>query len=68
MERLRQTFDKFDKDNSGYIDQKELGTLAIALNNPLSPAELHDFFSKVDADNSGEISWDEFVKYWISDY
>ena len=68
MERLRQTFDKFDKDNSGYIDKKELGTLAIALNNPLSPAELHDFFSKVDADNSGEISWDEFVKYWISDY
>ena len=67
MERLRQTFDKFDKDNSGHIDKKELGTLAIALNNPLSPAELHDFFSKVDADNSGEISWDEFIKYWTSD-
>ena len=67
MERLREIFDQFDKNKSGYIDKKELGTLAIALNDPLSPAELHDFFSKVDADNSGEISWDEFIKYWTSD-
>jgi Ca2+-binding EF-hand superfamily protein len=64
MEKLRQIFDRFDQNKNGYINKKELGTLAIALNNPLSPAELHDFFSKVDADNSGKISWEEFVKYW----
>ena len=68
MERLREIFDQFDRDNSGHINKKELGILSLALNDPLSPAELHDFFNKVDADNSGKISWEEFVKYWTSDY
>jgi Ca2+-binding EF-hand superfamily protein len=64
MEKLRQIFDRFDKNKNGYINKKELCTLAIALDDPLSTAELHDFFSKVDVDNSGKISWEEFVKYW----
>ena len=64
MEKIREIFDQFDKDNSGYIEKKELQTLAIALNDPLSQAELHDFFSQIDTDNSSQISWEEFIKYW----
>lgn len=66
MENIRKIFDQFDKDNNGYIEKKELQTLAIALNNPLSPAELHDFFRKIDTDNSSQISWKEFIKYWTN--
>lgn len=68
MERLREIFDQFDRDNSGHINKKELGNLSSALNDPLTPAELHDFFNKVDVDKSGKISWDEFFKYWTFDY
>ena len=66
-ERIKQIFDQFDKNKNGYIDKKELGTLSAALNDPLSPAELHDFFKNVDKDKSGKISWDEFIKYWLED-
>ena len=66
-ERIKQIFDQFDKNKNGYIDKKELGTLSAALNEPLSPAELQDFFKNVDKDYSGKISWDEFIKYWLED-
>jgi len=59
-------FDQFDKDKSGTIEKKELATLCIALNDPLSPPELQDFFKQVDKDNSGKITWQEFIDYWKS--
>ena len=38
--------------------------LAIALNNPLSNAELADFFNNMDQYQSSSITWDEFISYW----
>ena len=63
-EKIKQIFNQFDKDKSGYINKNELASLSIALNDPLSNAELHDFFRDIDEDNSGKISWEEFIKYW----
>jgi Ca2+-binding EF-hand superfamily protein len=67
IEYIKQIFNQFDKNNNGSIDKKELNTLSIALNKPLSPADLHDFMRAVDKDNSGNISWEEFIKYWGSE-
>tara|TARA_B110001450_G_C17362309_1_gene376077 strand:- start:129 stop:362 length:234 start_codon:yes stop_codon:yes gene_type:complete len=67
IEYIKQIFNQFDKNNNGSIDKKELNTLSIALNEPLSPADLHDFMRAVDKDNSGNISWEEFIKYWGSE-
>tara|TARA_B100000795_G_C22757738_1_gene422242 strand:- start:77 stop:295 length:219 start_codon:yes stop_codon:yes gene_type:complete len=64
--QIKIIFDQFDKDNNGYINRIELGSLSIALNNPLSPAELYDLFKDFDEDHSGKISWKEFIKYWDS--
>ena len=61
---IKTIFHQFDKNNNGYIEKKELQSLSIALNNPLSPAELSDFFKAIDKDNSSQIAWDEFIKYW----
>ena len=66
-EKIKQIFNQFDKDKSGYINKNELASLSIALNDPLSNAELHDFFRDVDEDNSGKISWEEFIKYWMKE-
>ena len=66
IEAIRNIFNQFDKDKSGTIEKKELATLCIALNDPLSPPELQDFFTQVDKDNSGKITWQEFINYWKS--
>tara|TARA_B100001142_G_scaffold302454_1_gene329000 strand:- start:129 stop:344 length:216 start_codon:yes stop_codon:yes gene_type:complete len=64
MDRIKEVFNRFDRNKNGSIDKKELGNLAIALNNPLSVSELHDFFQNIDTDQSGCITWDEFIAYW----
>ena len=64
-ERIKNIFNQFDKNKNGTIEKKELATLCIALNDPLSQAELHDFYAKFDDDNSGYISYEEFLKYWF---
>lgn len=66
VERIKQIFNQFDKNKNGTIEKKELGTLSIALNDPLSLAELHDLMSAFDKDNSSTISWEEFIQYWDS--
>lgn len=65
-EFIKNIFHQFDKNKNGYIEKKELQTLAIALNNPLSSAELMDFLKAIDKDNSGQITWEEFIQYWSS--
>lgn len=64
MENIKLIFNQFDKDKNGYINLVELRTLSIALNNPMSRAELADTFREFDEDGSGKISWDEFIKFW----
>ena len=64
IDRIKTIFNQFDKNNNGTIEKIELKTLSIALNNPLSNAELADFFKQMDKDNSSQISWDEFIRYW----
>jgi len=66
-EQIKNIFNQFDKNKNGTIEKKELSSLAIALNDPLSPSELSDFFKNIDYDKSGCITFDEFIKYWLTD-
>ena len=66
IDRIKTIFNQFDKNNNGTIEKIELKTLSIALNNPLSNAELADFFKQMDKDNSSQISWGEFIRYWTT--
>ena len=61
---IRDIFNQFDKDKSSTIERTELEHLCIALNDPLSPADLADFFKRLDDDKNGRISFDEFIGYW----
>jgi len=64
IERINSIFSQFDRNNNDTIEKTELKTLSIALNDPLSQAELIDFFKQIDENNNGIISWDEFIRYW----
>ena len=66
--KIKQIFNQFDRNKNNTIDKKELAALARAINSELSPAELQDFFKSFDKDNSSTITWEEFLKFWISIY
>ena len=52
----------FDKDKSGYIEAKEIATVAFAIGQPLTEEELRDFMSEADLDGDGRLNYNEFVK------
>jgi len=64
---LKQEFDTYDEDRSGYIDVKELKGLLEKLGEELSDEELDQAFKELDSDNSGEIEFFEFVEWFTSE-
>merc|ERR1719337_19507 len=64
---LKQEFDTYDEDRSGYIDVKELRELLEKLGEELTEEELEQAFKELDTDNSGEIEFFEFVEWFTSE-
>lgn len=57
---IRDTFRRFDADNSGYISVDELQELMGSSNDGMV---LSEFFADVDTSGDGQISYDEFAGY-----
>merc|ERR1719298_250720 len=64
---LKQEFDAYDEDRSGYIDVKELKELLEKLGEELSEEDLEQAFKELDQDGSGEIEFFEFVEWFTSE-
>ena len=64
---LKQEFDLYDIDNSGFIDLRELRDLLEKLGESLSDEEMIQAFSELDSDQSGEIEFSEFVEWFTKD-
>jgi len=60
--KLREVFDRFDEDSSGYVSTEELSHMMASLKMDVSPAKLRKIMVDADPDGSGEISFDEFSK------
>jgi Ca2+/Na+ antiporter len=58
---LHHFFAKYDTDNSRTIDARELNLLLADLRCPHSPQDVEECLKAMDADHSGDISFDEFV-------
>ena len=57
-------FDKYDADNSGYLDKAELTNYMIETNTklnlpPPTPKEVEEAFSKMDENNDGKLQFEE---------
>jgi len=63
---LKQEFDQYDQDQSGYIDSRELKTLLKKLGEDLSDEALDVAFKQLDSDGSGEIEFFEFTEWFTS--
>jgi hypothetical protein len=60
------TFKRFDQDNSGYLDLKELDTLLKSLGAQLSKNDLESANTYLDKDGNGTVSQVELLKWWKS--
>ena len=58
--KLKAAFDKADKDASGEIDIRELGSVAASLGKELRTHELEMMMKQADADGSGTVDFQEF--------
>jgi Ca2+-binding EF-hand superfamily protein len=54
---LKQVFDNFDKDKSGFVDIAELNQIATELEQDLAPGEIDKVMAAVDHNKDGKISF-----------
>lgn len=66
VKALREAFKMFDKDKSGYIEAREIATVAFTLGEALTEDELLDFMKEADTDGDGRLNYNEFVKAMTS--
>jgi calcium-dependent protein kinase len=59
-ENLYKTFQEFDKDGSGYIDEGELKLALKKFGMPIDDDEVKNMIQEVDVNSDGRISYDEF--------
>merc|ERR1712217_539811 len=63
---LKQEFDLYDNDQSGYIDSHELKGLLKKLGEELTDEEISAAFRDLDSDGSGNIEFFEFAQWFTS--
>lgn len=61
---LAQKFKEFDKDNTGYLESKELAALCQSLGTNLTIHELESAILLLDSNSDGKISYNEFLDWW----
>mmetsp|Transcript_46954 Transcript_46954/g.69501 ORF Transcript_46954/g.69501 Transcript_46954/m.69501 type:complete len:154 (+) Transcript_46954:95-556(+) len=62
IDRARLAFLEYDKDGSGSIDGYELKYMLEKMDIKASEADIFNMISEIDSDQSGEISFSEFLK------
>ena len=60
-QEYKEAFSMFDKDNSGKMSTKDLATVMRALGSNPTEAELQDMLKEVDSNNTGFITYNDFV-------
>lgn len=65
MEELQEIFAHFDEDGDGRIDRGEFARLVEALGADAPETELDMGFSSIDANNTGQIEFNEFSTWWL---
>eukprot|EP01051_Picozoa_sp_SAG22_P003916 SAG22_NODE_200_length_15420_cov_4.424581_4_plen_2131_part_00 len=65
-EALRRLFDRLDHDGGGSLGYEELVLLCDILQLNLSPTQLKQALKEMDTDKDGEICFEEFEQWWLS--
>lgn len=62
QERVRDIFDRFDADSSGWIDEEELANAFAGMGIETSSDQLHGLFKEADINKDQQINFEEFYK------
>lgn len=64
---LRDAFDRYDRDGSGFIDRQELKRMfAEELCRPLSDAQIDDAMREIDTSGDGRVAFDELLAWFAA--
>jgi|EP01049_Picozoa_sp_SAG25_P013439 hypothetical protein len=59
----RSLFARLDRDSSGHLDPGEVASAMKAVGSPCTPADVQVWWRQVDTDQSGRVSYDEFLAF-----
>jgi Ca2+-binding EF-hand superfamily protein len=62
VEEIREVFNKYDTDHSGFIDSSELKKICELLNVHAESPDVESVMEYADANRDGKVSFDEFSK------
>ncbi|GMI42971.1 hypothetical protein TrCOL_g3851 [Triparma columacea] len=65
INEFKEVFTIFDRDGDGTITTSELGTVMRTLGQNVTEADLKEMIAEVDADNSGELDFPEFLTMMV---
>jgi hypothetical protein len=65
-ERIREVFNKYDKDGSGAIDLQELQKMVQELGGTVSEKDAKGMMAELDKNGQGTCNFDEFLLFWTS--
>ncbi|HEU4624560.1 MAG TPA: EF-hand domain-containing protein [Steroidobacteraceae bacterium] len=66
IERLREDFEYFDRNDDGLMEFEEFQRFLQALDAGMSDEEARLGFSEIDTDRDGVIEFEEFLDWWGS--
>jgi Ca2+-binding EF-hand superfamily protein len=67
LNAIRQAFDQFDTDKSGYLEVSELGALSSQLGEELEGDELEEAMRALDSSGDSKVDFAEFIAWWQED-
>lgn len=65
-DEIKQVFDQFDADGSGYIDSSEIAKVCEALGVEASSSDIEAIIAEADSSGDGKVSFEEFKKAIMS--
>jgi len=61
---VRQVFNRYDKDDNGYLSPAELASACKEMGSGFTTSELVAIFDYIDADGGGKLSYTEFEAFF----
>ena len=62
--KLQSLWTELDQDGSGFLDRTEISAVMEFMGKPVDDAGLDAAMQEIDKDNSGEVSFEEFLAWW----
>tara|TARA_B100000242_G_C42779678_1_gene362905 strand:+ start:288 stop:524 length:237 start_codon:yes stop_codon:yes gene_type:complete len=67
IKKMRNIFNKYDKDDSGYLSEGELQRFFKSMETYFTKSELNEAMYIIDTNNDGKVNFGEFIRFVLED-